>query len=137
MGFFDNLWGGGDSSGGGGSALGNIFGAIQTGASIYNQYNQNQNSQNQIKQTNQLAQDKFAEEKRQFDLQHQLALAKLGMGGGGGGGGGGPDPRQMRSTAMQNAYQQIIDASLTGRSAEAAALSKIVDQLQKVPQLVR
>ena len=133
MGFFDSIFGGG---GGGGNTVGNILGALQTGAQMYNTYQTGQDNKQQQQTGNALAQAKFDEERRQFDLSHQLALAKLGMGGGGGGGGGGgPDPRQLKSSAMQNAYQFIADTTLQGRSAEAAALSKIVDQLQRIPQL--
>ena len=124
MGFFDSIFGGG---GGGGNTVGNILGALQTGAQMYNTYQTGQDNKQQQQTGNALAQAKFDEERRQFDLSHQLALAKLGMGG--------PDPRQLKSSAMQNAYQFIADTTLQGRSAEAAALSKIVDQLQRIPQL--
>lgn len=127
-----SIFGSGGNSGGGGGTWGNILGGIATAATIYNAYQQNQSSQDQIKQTNSLAQQKFGEDQRQFNLSHELALAKLAQGAGGGGGAAGPDPRIAKSNAIGGAYNSLIRAVQEGRAGEATMLSRLIDQIQRV-----
>lgn len=111
-----------------------ILGALQVGSQIWGAYNADKNNRDQIAANNQLAQDKLAEEKRQFDLTYALKAA--GAGGGGGGGGGGDAMKIAKSRAMQGAYQSLIDAVQSGRQGEATMLSKLVDQFRAVNQSV-
>lgn len=112
-----------------------ILGALQVGSQIWGAYNADKNNRDQIAANNQLAQDKLAEDKRQFDLTYALKAA--GAGGGGGGGGGGGDAMKIaKSRALQGAYQSLIDATQSGRQGEAQMLSKLVDQFRAVNQSV-
>lgn len=126
LGSISNFFTGGS---GGSSGFGNVLGGLATAATIYNAYQQNKQTQsaNQFNQT--LAQQKFAEDQRQFDLSHELALARLEQGAGGA---GGPDPRIAKSQAIQGAYNSMIRAVQEGRAGEATMLSRLIDQIQRV-----
>lgn len=98
---------------GGGFSWGNMLPTlVLSGMNALGQYGGLKAQKDQQKLTNQLAQEKFAEEKRQFDLQHALALQKLAQGGGGGG--GGAAAALARQKALSEAYQMAGASALKG-----------------------
>lgn len=134
LGSLNSLFGGGDSGGGSLFSGGNILGALATGATIYGTYQQSQDEKEQRGIANQLAADKLAEDKRQFDATLAFKQSQAGGGGRGGGGGGGSGDalKIARSRAIQSAYDSLISANQSGRAGEAAMLSKLIDQIQRV-----
>lgn len=140
MGLFDGLFGSsGDSApsaGGGGFSWGSLAGPlILGGVSALSQYGSLKGQKEQQSLQNQLAQDKFAEDKRQFDLNYQLALQKLAQGGGGGGGGG-AELAFARQKALADAYNLAASGSLKGSDQVANNYLAVANLLTK-PLLTR
>ncbi len=119
-------------------AVGSVLGGLGTAAQIYQLYQGSQKEDRQTQTSNQYAADKLAEERRQFDLNYQLAQQKLAQGGGGGGGGGGNAAASLaaqiqaaHSRAIQGAYDSLIGAVSEGRTREASVLTGLIDRVQK------
>lgn len=130
MGLFDSL---GESFG-----SGNFLGSLVLGGlGALSQYGALQGQKQQQDTANKLAQEKFAEEKRQFDLQHALALQKLAQGGGGGGGGGGGAELALaRQKALADAYNMAGAGALKGSDQLANNYLQVANLLTR-PLLVR
>lgn len=138
MGFWDFLGssGGNTTTTGGSDWLsgGNIFGALLTGAQIYNNYQSQQQSNKQNSFNNDLNLQKLAEDKRQFDLAQQLREAQLASQEGIAAGQNEVALKAAQSRAYQGAYQSLIEAVQNGRHNEANALARIAEQIRLVNQ---
>lgn len=137
MGFLDSVGNLFSSGTGGNSTFGNILGSLAVGSQIFSNYNQSKNADKVAEANTAFTQQKFDEDKRQFDLNYQLALQKLAQGGGGGGGGGGgaaiaAQMAAKRAELIQAAYKQLADNALQGRTAEAGQLNNLLTGINQV-----
>lgn len=140
MGFFDGLFGGGSTdasaaagAGGGGFSWGSLAGPlIISSLGALSQYGSLKGQKEQQGLANKLAQDKFAEDKRQFDLNYALAQQKLAQGGGGGGGGGDAAALALaRQKALADAYNLAASGSLKGSDQVANNYLAVANLLTK------
>lgn len=106
------------SGGGGGLFGGNFLGSLALGGlSALSNYGTIHSNAQQQASVNALAQQKFNEDKRQFDLNYALAQQKLAQGGGGGGGGGGAAAAALafaKQKALADAYNNAALTALRG-----------------------
>ena len=128
----------GDSGGNSGGSIsgGDILGGLAAAASIYGQYKAGQNQNKANAQANALQEAKLAEDKRQFDLRYALEQANAGASAAAASAGVDAQLKIAKSNALNNAYQKIVEAVLTGRQDEAASLANIAKTIQNNTSLV-
>jgi hypothetical protein len=113
--------------------IGDLGGVAQLGLQTYNMFNQGQQADRANQAATEANAQTAAEDKRRWDLNYQLQLAKLNQGGGGGGGGGaGPDLKTPRAQLLSNAYTNAATLAQNGRQAEAEQLKNLTDQLTAI-----
>lgn len=133
-----SFWGDLGSSFSSGGTASNILGGLGTAAMIYGLYNQNKQQEKANAYSENFNAEQLAENKRQFDA--KFGLEQQGMAQSAEAAAAAAAAQQAavaaqvqaaHSRAIQGAYDSMIKAVSEGRAGEAAALSGMIDRIQR------